>query len=255
MCGPGVTWLSRRSSSSRRSHSRSTRSVPSSAQMAPRVRPSQWRFSGFLNAPRRMSAIPPAPAYSTPRAWSSSRTFVADGLVRETLLRCRGPALLDPGRDRDEEAGRGPLVGVGVEGDVEALGPRVVDELEHLLRRPGERGPVVEVGDVGRRAAPPPDVDRLAERVQEPVAERVPDVGVVDAVEARGLGGELRQLPGRRVRARRVVEPRRDARRRPPPSPRAASSASPRSAPASARRSPSPSWRAAAPSCRRGTRR
>ena len=69
---------------------------------------------------------------------------------------------------------------------------------------------MVEVGDVGGRVAAPPDVDRLAERVEEAVAQRVPHMGVVDAVEARGLGREIRQLPRRRVRAGRVVEPGRD---------------------------------------------
>ena len=46
---------------------------------------------------------------------------------------------------------------------------------------------VIEVRDVGRRLGPPPDVDGLAERVEEPVAERVAHVGVVEAaVLARG---------------------------------------------------------------------
>ena len=130
--------------------------------------------------------------------------------VGETLPRRGRAALLDPGRDRDQQARRGPLVGVGVERDVEPLGAGIVDELEHLLGRPGERGPVVEVGDVGGRAAAPPDVDRLPERVEEAVAERVAHVRVVDAVEARGLGSEIRAAPRRRVRAGRVVEAGRD---------------------------------------------
>ena len=40
---------------------------------------------------------------------------------------------------------------------------------------------MVEVGDVGGRAGSPADLDRLAERVEVAVAERVADVGVVEA--------------------------------------------------------------------------
>ena len=57
------------------------------------------------------------------------------------------------------------------------------------------------------RLAAPADLDRLAERVEEAVAERVADVGVVEAAVPRRLVRERRQLLGRRVRAGRVVEP------------------------------------------------
>ena len=61
---------------------------------------------------------------------------------------------------------------------------------------------MVEVGDVGGRAGPPADVDRLAERVEVAVAERVADVRVVEAAVTPGLGGERRQLLGRGEGAR-----------------------------------------------------
>ena len=131
----------------------------------------------------------------------------ADRRVGEALLRPGRAALLDPDRHEDEEPRARPLVGIGVERDIEALGPGVVDEREHLLGRPGEGRAVVEVGDVGRRLSPAADLDRLPERVQEPVAERVAHVGVVDAAEAAGLAGQRRELGRRRVRAGRVVEP------------------------------------------------
>ena len=40
---------------------------------------------------------------------------------------------------------------------------------------------MIEVRDVGRALAAPPDVERLAERVQEAVAERIAHVRVVEA--------------------------------------------------------------------------
>ncbi|MBA3877528.1 MAG: hypothetical protein C0498_11470 [Anaerolinea sp.] len=117
-----------------------------------------------------------------------------DRAVGQALLRRPGTALLDPGRDRDQEAGGGPLVRIGVECHVEALGAGVVDEREHLVRAAGERRAMVEVGDVDRRLAPPADLDRLAERIEEPVAERVAHVGVVDPAQASRLVREDGQL-------------------------------------------------------------
>ena len=92
--------------------------------------------------------------------------------------------------------------GIQVERDVEALGARVVDEPEHVLRRAGERRPMVEVGQVdGPAAGAPADLDRLAERVEEAVAERVADVGVIEAAEpGRLVRGAPRARPYRRRR-------------------------------------------------------
>ena len=84
-------------------------------------------------------------------------------------------------RQLDQQARARPLGRIRVEGDVEALGARVVDEREQRLGAARVRLAVVEVGDVGRRAGPPADLDRLAERVEVAVAERVADVGVVEA--------------------------------------------------------------------------
>ena len=73
--------------------------------------------------------------------------------VRETRLERAGSAGLDPLRELDQEPRRGPLGRVGVEGDVEALGARVIDQREHRLGRAGVRLAMVEVGDVGRAPA------------------------------------------------------------------------------------------------------
>ena len=62
-----------------------------------------------------------------------------------------------------------------------------------------------------RRVAAPPDLDRLPERVEEAVTERVADVGVVEAAVPRGFSTEVRQLVCRGVAAGRVVEPGADA--------------------------------------------
>ena len=66
---------------------------------------------------------------------------------------------------------------------------------------------VVEVRDVGRRTGASPDLDRLAERVQVAVAERVPDVGVIEAAVPARLFGQGSELLGRGIAAGRVVEP------------------------------------------------
>jgi hypothetical protein len=136
-----------------------------------------------------------------------------DVLVREPLLRPDRAAGLDPGRDEDQQAGARPLRGIGVERDVEALASGGVDELEHPVGAARERLAVVEVGDVGRRLAEPADLDRLAERVEEAVAERVADVGVIEAAVPSGLLRQLGQLPGGGVAPRRVVEARAEAER------------------------------------------
>ena len=68
---------------------------------------------------------------------------------------------------------------------------------------------VIEVRDVARGAGAPADLDGLLERVEVSVAERVADMGVVEAAELAGGARERRQLLGRGVAARRVVEARR----------------------------------------------
>jgi len=72
---------------------------------------------------------------------------------------------------------------------------------------------VVEVGDVHRPAAASADLDRLAERIEVPITERVAHVGVVEAAAARSLGRQCRELVRRRERARWIVEPAGDAER------------------------------------------
>ena len=163
-------------------------------------------------------------------------------------LRRIGPPACTHWRQLDQQPGRGPLVRVGVEGDVLAVRPRVVDQGQHLVRRAGERLAMVEVGDVGRPLPATPDLDRLAEGIQEPIAERVADVGVVEAAVLRRF---LRSAPpARRWRRRRPADSpaRTRSRRRPPPSPRAASTACPRP-PARRRARPPSRWRRSAARC------
>ena len=134
-----------------------------------------------------------------------------DRPVREAGLEGGHAAGLDPGRQHDQQAGARPFVGVQVEADVEALRPGVVDELEHVLGRSREGRPVIEVGDVDRPAAAAPDLDRLSERIEERVTERIAHVGVVEAAEPDGLGQEVGQLLRRGIGAGRVVEPGRQS--------------------------------------------
>ena len=112
---------------------------------------------------------------------------VAGGPVRQALLERARTAGLDPLRELDEEAGRGPFGRVGVERDVEPFGARVVDQGEHRLRAARVGLAMVEVRDVGGRAGPPPDLDGFAERVEIPVAERISNVRVVEAAVATRL--------------------------------------------------------------------
>ncbi len=60
-------------------------------------------------------------------------------------------------------------------------------------------------------AGSPADVDRLAERVEVAVAERVADMAVIEAARPAGLGGQRGELLGRGVAAGRVVEAAREA--------------------------------------------
>ena len=92
-------------------------------------------------------------------------------------------------RQLDQEPGAGPLGGIAVEGDVQPLGPGVVDQGEHRLGAARMGLAVVEVGDVARGARPAADLDGFAERIEVAVAERVADMAVV---EATGLAGGLR---------------------------------------------------------------
>ena len=159
----------------------STASWPVSFITSATVRLSQRRFSGRRKAPSRTSAQPAGLAY--------------DGAARRELGRSRSRAVRSA---RRALSGPGPPAwihcgswissrvlahsdGIGVEGDVEALGARVVDQREQRLGAARVGLAVVEVGDVGGRVGPPADLDRLAERVEVAVAERVADVGVVEA--------------------------------------------------------------------------
>ena len=199
----------------------SSASWPVSAMTSATVRLSQRRFSGRRKAPSRTSAQPAGLAYERAAGRELGTDAVARGAVGETLLERPGSAGLDPLRQLDEQPRRGPLGRIGVERDVEPLGAGVVDQREHRLGRAGVRLAVVEVGDVGRRAGAPADLDRLAERVEIAVAERIADVRVVEATVAPGLGGQRGELLGRGERARRIVEPGATARTRPRPSRRA----------------------------------
>jgi hypothetical protein len=67
---------------------------------------------------------------------------------------------------------------------------------------------MIEVGDVARSITAPADLDRLPEGIEEPVAERVAHVCVVETAGLPGLVGKVGELGGRRVGARRVVETR-----------------------------------------------
>ena len=60
--------------------------------------------------------------------------------------------------------------------------------------------------EVAGNSGPPPDLQRLLDRVQEAVPKGVSQVGVVDASQPRRLPGQLHQLVGVGVAARGVVK-------------------------------------------------
>ena len=76
---------------------------------------------------------------------------------------------------------------------------------EDLLVRARHRRAAIEVRHVDRRAAAPPDLDGLPEGVEEPVAQGIADVGVVDPAVS---GGTPPWLPSSRSRR----TPREDSR-------------------------------------------
>ena len=106
----------------------------------------------------------------------------------------------------DQQAGRGPLVGVGVEGHIAARRPRIVHEREHRFGTAGVGLSVIEVGEVNRSVAHLANGQRLPERVEEAVAELVADVGVIEPSLACRRVGQVGQLFGARVGTRRVVQ-------------------------------------------------
>ena len=108
-----------------------------SRMTSPSVRPSQARCSGLVKAPRRSASHERSPANRRPRACISARIRSRADAVGEARLQGPDAARLDPRRQHDQQARARPLVGVQVEGDVEALGPRVVDEAEHRSGGPG----------------------------------------------------------------------------------------------------------------------
>ena len=132
--------------------------------------------------------------------------LVAHARVSQALEQCHRSPRLDPLRQLDQQPRAGPLVGVAIEGDVLPLGAGVFDQPKQLLRTAGIARPMVEVRDMRRRATPLADLDRLAEGVEEPVAEPIADVRVVEAAESRCLAAEVGELLGRGIRAGRVVE-------------------------------------------------
>ncbi len=138
---------------------------------------------------------------------------VPDPAVREAILQWAGSPGLHPLRQLDQEAGRGPLVGIRIEGDVHSVLPRVIDQGEQLLGAAGMGLPMVEVRQVDRPIRSPPDLDRLAKRVQEAVPEGVPDVRVIEAAGSRRFAGQRGQLIGRGIRAGWVVQAARDPER------------------------------------------
>ena len=121
---------------------------------------------------------------------------------------------LGPGRQHDQQPRARPLVRVRVPRHIEAVRARRLDEADHPLGRSGVRRAVVEVRDVDRALAPPPDLEGLARtgrgsgrRARSEHAcgrsRRSARPRAVSAASSVG-GGE---------RARRVVEPRREAER------------------------------------------
>ncbi len=115
--------------------------------------------------------------------------------VGQALLERPRATGLDPERELDQQPRRGPLGRIGIERDVEPGRPRVVDQRQHRLRTARVRVAVIEVGDVRRGAGQAPDLDRLAERVQVAVTERIAHVRVVEATEAPGFRGQRPRAP------------------------------------------------------------
>ena len=218
------------------------------------VRLSQRRFSVRRKAPRRTSAQPARPVYDAPARHELGPHPVARRPVGQPLLERPRAAGLDPLWQLDEQPCRGPFVRIRVERDVEALGAGIVDEREQRFGAAGVRVAVIEVGDVGGRRCPAADVDRLADRVEIAVAQRVADVRVVEATVPAGLLGERGQLGGRGVAPGRVVESRAQPERAVGHRVARASRASGRGLARRPGRRPSRAPRSGAASCRRAWR-
>lgn len=111
----------------------------------------------------------------------------------------------------DKDSGAAVHVGEAVHGDVLAGIDGAVNEFKELPSAAGMSDALVEVGEVTGEAGPPADIEGFLDGVEEPIAEGVAEVGVVDAAESGGFLGETDEFVGGGVAAGRVVEAGRHA--------------------------------------------
>ena len=100
--------------------------------------------------------------------------------------------------------GAGRRVRILVVGDILAAIEGLVHQRRHLLSQPGHGAVVVR--NVNGRPGTPPDFQRLAEGIQQPVAQGVAGVGAVKAALLGGHAGDGGQLVGVAVGAGGVGE-------------------------------------------------
>ena len=120
-------------------------------------------------------------------------------------------SVVGPLGEHDEDPGAAVGVGEAVHGHVLAGVDGAVNQFEELSGAAGVGDALVEVGQVAGEARPLADLQGLLDGVEEPVAEGVAKVGVIDAAESGDLLGEADEFVGGGVAAGRVVEARGDA--------------------------------------------
>ena len=120
-------------------------------------------------------------------------------------------SVVGPLGEHDEDPGAAVGVREAVHGHVLAGVDGAVDQFEEVSGAAGMGDALVEVGQVAGKAGPLADLQGLFDGIEEPVAEGVAEVGVIDAAESGDLLGEADQLVGGGVASGRVVEARGDA--------------------------------------------
>ena len=100
-----------------------------------------------------------------------------------------------PARHENMKAGAARLVRIGIIGNVYARGPRLVEKFENCCEPAGVTACNPEVRGMRRGPGSPPDLDRLAKRIQKAITEPGPLVGYVSKRQT-----ELQPTPTRPTR-------------------------------------------------------
>ncbi len=133
--------------------------------------------------------------------------------IAKPLLQPRVAAVMGPRRKQCTQVGAARRIRVDIGGGVEAARACCLDQLEGARKqRPVLATECLEMRDLQRHAALVADTDRLVDGVEQRVGFAAHVREILPAT-ARHRSAQRDQLIGRRIRARRIHQPGRDAKR------------------------------------------